>query len=71
MEKIKLCRTIKPDGSLKEGSGIEIDSAGPKAAILQDVAAPFFSFKRQIRLPEIQKWPMIKIIAIRTSDFKN
>jgi len=43
MIKIKQCRTIKPDGSIKEGSGIEIDSAGPTAAILQDVAGPIFS----------------------------
>ncbi|MCC5908101.1 MAG: cupin domain-containing protein [Balneolaceae bacterium] len=43
MEKIKLFRTIRPDGSIKVGSGIEIDSAGPTAAVLQDVAEPLFS----------------------------
>jgi len=43
MEKLKLCRTIKSDGSIKKGSGIEIDPDGPTAAILQNVAKPLFS----------------------------
>jgi hypothetical protein len=43
MKKIKLCRAIKQDGSIKEGSGIEIDSTGPTAMVLRDVTKPLFS----------------------------
>jgi quercetin dioxygenase-like cupin family protein len=43
MKKIKLCRALNPDGSIKKGSGIEIDLNGPTAAALRDVQAPLFS----------------------------
>ncbi len=43
MEKIKICRTIQPDGSLQEGSGIVLNTNGPTANILRDLTSPLFS----------------------------
>jgi mannose-6-phosphate isomerase-like protein (cupin superfamily) len=43
MEKIKLCRTLEPDGNIIKESGIEIDPEGPTAAILKKVTSPLFS----------------------------
>jgi quercetin dioxygenase-like cupin family protein len=43
MEKMKICRTIMPDGSLQKGSGIELDMGGATAKLLQKVDTPLFS----------------------------
>jgi quercetin dioxygenase-like cupin family protein len=43
MEKIRICSTINPDGSIQEGSGIELDTGGPTAKLLQQVTTPLFS----------------------------
>jgi quercetin dioxygenase-like cupin family protein len=43
MEKIKICRTIKPDGSLLEDSGIELNTNGATANILKYLSSPLFS----------------------------
>ncbi len=43
MKTIIICRTILPDGSLKEDSGIELNIDGPTAKLLQEVRTPLFS----------------------------
>jgi len=43
MEKIRICSTINPDGSIQEGSGIELDTGGPTAKLLQQVTTHFSS----------------------------
>jgi len=43
MKTILICKTILPDGSLKEDSGIELNMEGPTAKLLQEVRTPLFS----------------------------
>ncbi|TVQ93576.1 MAG: cupin domain-containing protein [Bacteroidetes bacterium] len=43
MEKIRICSTKNPDGSIQKGSGIELDMNGPTANLLQGLTTPLFS----------------------------
>ena len=57
MEKIKICRTIKSDGSIQKGSGIELGMSGPTANLLQGVTTPLFSNPITGEIAEVLAFP--------------